>query len=173
MSWSTPRTWTVGEVLTASNMNTYVSSDLAFLGTPPSLRVVNSAAISIPNNADTAITFDTDTFKTDAGMHSTSVNTSRMVCTVAGKYLLHGIVAYAASAAGAIAVRLRVNGTTVVGTHDRAGSTVAQTIQVTTVYQLAVSDYVEVIAYQNSGGAINANTSTPGYPQGVMTWIGF
>ena len=31
MAWSTPRTWTVGEVLTAANMNTYISNNLAYL----------------------------------------------------------------------------------------------------------------------------------------------
>lgn len=31
MSWSSPRTWSVGEILTAANMNTFVSSNLAAL----------------------------------------------------------------------------------------------------------------------------------------------
>lgn len=31
MAWSTPRTWTVGEVVTAANMNTYISDDLTVL----------------------------------------------------------------------------------------------------------------------------------------------
>ena len=31
MAWNTPRTWTVGELLTAANMNTYVSNNLTYL----------------------------------------------------------------------------------------------------------------------------------------------
>lgn len=31
MSWSTPRVWSVGEELTAANMNTYISNDLSYL----------------------------------------------------------------------------------------------------------------------------------------------
>lgn len=37
MAWSTPRTWAVGEVLTAGNMNTFVSNELSFLGPPDSV----------------------------------------------------------------------------------------------------------------------------------------
>ena len=33
MAWTTPRTWTSGEVLTAANFNTYISDNLSFLGT--------------------------------------------------------------------------------------------------------------------------------------------
>jgi len=31
MSWSTPRTWATSEVVTAANMNTYISDNLSFL----------------------------------------------------------------------------------------------------------------------------------------------
>ncbi len=31
MSWSTPRTWAVGELVTAANMNTYISDNLSYL----------------------------------------------------------------------------------------------------------------------------------------------
>jgi hypothetical protein len=31
MAWSTPRTWTTNELVTAANMNTYISDDLGFL----------------------------------------------------------------------------------------------------------------------------------------------
>lgn len=31
MAWGTPRAWATGEIVTAANMNTYISNDLSFL----------------------------------------------------------------------------------------------------------------------------------------------
>lgn len=35
MAWSTPRTWASGELVTAGNMNTYISDNLSFLFSRP------------------------------------------------------------------------------------------------------------------------------------------
>lgn len=39
MAWSAPRTWSVGELVTAANMNTYVSDNLAYLKTAVSAQI--------------------------------------------------------------------------------------------------------------------------------------
>lgn len=49
MAWSTPRTWSVGEVLSASNMNTYVSNDLTWLKGGQSLDVTAGGVWSLTN----------------------------------------------------------------------------------------------------------------------------
>ena len=45
-------------------------------------------------------------------MHSTSVNTQRLVATVAGKYVISGTVQWTANATGYRQVYIRLNGTT-------------------------------------------------------------
>ena len=35
MAWNTPKTWGVGDILTASDMNTYVRDNTDYLNTPP------------------------------------------------------------------------------------------------------------------------------------------
>ena len=43
MAWNTPRTWAVNEVLTAANMNTYISDDLSWMGICPHGRVTDAS----------------------------------------------------------------------------------------------------------------------------------
>jgi len=50
-------------------------------------RVTNSSNISIPDNTNTTLTFNTETFD-NGGFHSTSVNTERLTIPVDGVYLI-------------------------------------------------------------------------------------
>jgi hypothetical protein len=120
-------------------------------------RVYNSANISVANNAVQALTFDSERYDT-ASMHSTSVNTSRLTCTVAGWYAIGAHAIHDANATGVRGLYIRMNGATFIGpVEGPAGATAARgTAQtVVTVYQLAVGDYVEAWAFQNSGAALN------------------
>ena len=45
-------------------------------------------------------------------------------------------------------------------------------IPVTTIYQLTAGDYVEVRAYQNSGGALNVNSTANYSPEFWMVRLG-
>lgn len=42
MSWSNPRTWTIGEVVTAANMNSFVSADLGVIPVATTISGLNS-----------------------------------------------------------------------------------------------------------------------------------
>lgn len=120
-----------------------------------SVRVFNSAAISIANNTDTALTFDSERWDTDA-MHSTSANTGRLTVVTAGKYLVFGTLQYANSALGDRAVIIRLNGATVIA-RQRTPATITKNhdFMVAAHYDLAVGDYVELMASQDSGGALD------------------
>jgi hypothetical protein len=119
-------------------------------------RVYNTASISLANGAGTALTFDTERFDV-GGFHSTSVNTGRLTIPVAGTYLVGANVQYAANATGVRQGYIRLNGTTVLVANlvpAVTGGVVTEQVLVT-MYNFAANDYVELVAFQNSGGALN------------------
>lgn len=59
MPWSTPRTWTTGELATAANMNTYVSDNLSYLYSI--VPAMEFGVADILNNSNVETTFATTT----------------------------------------------------------------------------------------------------------------
>lgn len=123
-------------------------------------RVFNSAAISVANATDTALTFNSEQYDNDpnGAIHDTGSNTSRLTCRTAGFYLVGGCVEFAANATGFRQVSLRVNGATPIAiqTTLSLGGADATRLTVHAVYSFFATDYVELMAYQNSTGALNA-----------------
>lgn len=125
----------------------------------PSVAVYHSAGVSIPNNADTAVVFDTESYDTDS-MHSTVSNTARLVAPVAGKYDIKGRLAFNANATGLRYLKIRLNGTTVIDWDAENSPTAGQTtfLGVARDSLMSASDYVELLAFQNSGGALGTGS---------------
>jgi hypothetical protein len=172
MAWNTPKTWAVGDILTASDVNTYVRDNTNFLNAPPSARVYNDAAISINNDTITALTFNSERWDTDT-IHNTSTNTNRLTCQTAGLYLIHGHVRFASNNTGYRIAGIRLNGSTQIA-NQKTGATQGTTtvLSVSTVYLLTASDYVELVAYQDSGGALNVEAGGNLSPEFGMTYLG-
>lgn len=173
-SWSTPKTWSTGNVLTATDLNTYVRDNTSWLGTDkPLARVFNSAAISIANNTNTAVTFDSERFD-NQGMHSTSSNTSRLTVPtgMGGKFLIGGHIEFAGNASGQRDILIQVNGSTVIA-YDRVGpnGAVSWKMSLTTMYALSAADYVELLVFQNSGGALNLDATGNYTPEFWAMWM--
>lgn len=108
------------------------------------------------NDATVALVFNTETRDTDA-FHSTAANTGRITIPagMGGWYLLGAHVPWTASSTGDRKIWFRTNGSTASTpvTWDLAlGGFQHEIVQ--PIY-LAAGDYVEVMAYQNSGGALN------------------
>jgi len=124
----------------------------------PQVRVTNSAVQSIPNATATALTFDTeshDSGTASSNMHDTGSNTSRLTCRVAGLYLVAANASFPFGIANEY-LSIRLNGTTTLATLGIVGDTAGVNgMSVITTYRLAVSDYVEAMIYQDSGGAKN------------------
>lgn len=145
----TDTTYTAGRGLDLSGTSFRLGVDGA--------RVQRAAAQSIANNTFTAVTFATEEY--DSGSyHDTSTNTSRLTVPVAGKYLITGSIEYAANATGVRAAGIRMDGTTYIASQSTAslGAVLATTVNVSVVRDLAASAYVELMAYQTSGGNLNA-----------------
>lgn len=150
-------TWTVGQLVTAALMNSNIQALGSFVLAPPLVSANASIAQSIPNNANTAVLLDTNVLDSDNG-HSTASNTSRYVLQVSGTYLVFGQVSFSPNSTGARGANIAKNGTAIVYIQPQVGSAgVAQTTTVTFIGFVSgfAGDYVEVWAYQTSGGALN------------------
>lgn len=180
MGITTPRTWVANETVTASLMNTHVRDQMqALLGvgsnTKPSCRVYNSANISVPNAALTALTFNSERWDNQA-MHSTSASTSRITIPTGwgGIYLVGGNIQFAANATGQRQIVIRLNGATAIVTSGLvdAAAAGATDLSVSTIYAFSAADYIELEGYQNSTGALNAVTQSAYSPEFWAIWMG-
>jgi hypothetical protein len=91
-------------------------------------------------------------------MHSVASNTSRFTCVTAGWYEVSGQVPYTGNATGVRDIRLQLNGSTLVPggrLTQPAGAAVSFSIGLPSVMvELDVGDYLELQAFQTSGGAL-------------------
>jgi hypothetical protein len=155
-----------------------VDTNLDFLANPPACRVYRTTNQSIPNAAFTILTFDAERYDT-AGLHSTSVATSRITIGTAGLYLVTGHIEWGGD--GDYLRRIfdvLLNGATTIARHSN--ETAAQNIpnsepwSIATAYKFAANDYVELRVYQSntSAAANNINAVTNYSPEFSATWIG-
>lgn len=177
MAYADPQTThnpTTGQIIPAS-WGDIVRDDLEYLArNKPHARVYNSAAISLPTGAVTALTFNSERYDIGA-CHSTSSNTSRLTVPSgeAGKYLIGATVGFAANPTGYRAILLQVNGVTTIAQQDAIslGAGSAMYLSICTENALAAGDYVELKAFQNSGGNLNALASGNYSPEFWWEWV--
>ena len=126
------------------------------------VRVKKSANQSIPNATETVLTFDTETFDTDA-YHDNSTNSGRLTVPVgkAGYYSIYFAIQWDVNATGDREVSLYINGTAtgLCGSNQAGDATIYTFLTGTTTYYLAEGDYVQLTGYQDRGGALNATNS--------------
>lgn len=136
---------TAGTRLTASRLNV------------PVARSRQTSTQTLTTGVYGAVTMTTEDFDSHSG-HSTSSNTSRYTVQTgwAGIYQLSGGVAFAANATGTRGSRWSKNGTALSASSTQFANTGAGTacrIPADTIsVDLAVGDYVELEAFQDSGG---------------------
>lgn len=155
-----PRTFGVNEIETGGFLNS-LRDALLFLLNPPMAVVYQTTVQSLTSGVAAAVSFDTTTVDT-YGMHSNSTNNSRATAVVAGWYLITATIQYAnTSAAHNRNVTINKNGVQVpqFGVAGLSGDTgVFPMVSAGAWVFLNAGDYVEVIAYQDSGGAVNTHT---------------
>jgi hypothetical protein len=161
MAWSSPPTYTVGQVLTASNLNTYLRDNELWLGTRKWFSISRAAAVSIPNSTLTAFTFDTETTDTDNfGVVPSGAYT--IPTGLAGVYAITARVAFFSGPGASGFGRLTVAG----GTYDASASANGSLAGWTVVVPMAAADTVQLACFQNSGAAVNATCFVTGI------WLG-
>ncbi|MGH7747998.1 MAG: hypothetical protein ACREQ5_25040, partial [Candidatus Dormibacteria bacterium] len=150
--WSTvvPGAGTITTSMIASNAITPPKMGQAYAA-----RVYSSANQSTANSTDTVLAFDSSTFDTNT-FHSNSTNNSRMTIRLAGLYSIEAQVSFASNSTGVRYVVFAKNGTNNLAyIASPAVSGDRTTVHVYTLASLAVNDYIEVVANQSSGGALN------------------
>ncbi|MHB9144732.1 MAG: hypothetical protein ACYC5Y_05275 [Symbiobacteriia bacterium] len=139
-------------------------------------RVASDVAQSIANNAWTELTFNLESWDTDA-IHDTVANNTRLTCQTAGKYLITGNVEFAANAAGDRRLAIRLGGALGSYIAEQSANAVGtagvpSVLSISTIYDLAAGAYVELMAYQGSGGALNTNPDGEFSPVFSMIKVG-
>ena len=150
--------WTADRLLKGAGASvnpTEVSLDACACKRTTVFSVATATWTEVPwNDADTE-EFDTN------NMHDINTNPSRITVQVAGKYLVFGYVKWAENATGSRYIRVLLNGTTEICSiflaKDSGGRWYAP---ITTVNQMAVGNYLELMGYQNSGAALNVEAES-------------
>ncbi len=135
-------------------------------------RVFNSANISCPNGANVTLTYDSERYDTDA-IHSVLLNTGRLTARTVGKYIIVFGGNWAFNIGGSGSLKIQLNGATSLAevlNLNPAGNQHRQVV--TTIWDMAVGDYVELIARQTSGGPANMLAVGDASPEFMMQKIG-
>jgi hypothetical protein len=129
-------------------------------------RAYHSTTQSISNAVFTAVLFNSEDYDT-GGFHSTVTNTSRFTVPsgAGGLYLITANILFAANATGQRVLQVRLNGgssgiAAIIGQQIVPSATYSSVVMVASILTLNAGDYVEVFAYQDSGGALNIGTAT-------------
>lgn len=131
--------------------------------------VTRAAVQSIPSNAVTWTTVDW-TADVDLGaMHDNVVNSANVYTRREGNYRSTWGVTFAANATGQRGVRIVRNGTPIPGTTvlEDAAAAGETALQVSWTSGMGVGDNLRIEVFQNSGGAINLQTTSGGVVEQV------
>jgi hypothetical protein len=145
----------------------------------PAVRVTHNASQTATTAVALVLAFNTERYDQAAGavstMHDTVTNNSRLTAIYAGIYLISIHLTWAANATGSRLVQLRVNGATTIAEVRGpavAGGVSATSQSLTTVYSMAVNDYVEVLGLQDSGGNLTVIAFGNSTPEFMMVRVG-
>jgi hypothetical protein len=132
--------------------NAWAAATSTFIG----VRVENSANQSINNNSSVPIVFDASVTQFDTDTMHVSGSSSRITFTTAGKYFVAISYAWAGNSSGRRNVSCRKNGSPIIHRQTIHPSTADESHNgYSLIYEFSATDYVEFIAHQTSGGALN------------------
>lgn len=160
MAWTTPPTWSSGQVVTAAQLNNYITDNTNFLNEPDRAMAYRSSNQSISDSTWTQMTLGSEQFDTN-GMHGASSN--YLVAQSDGIYLAIGQVRFVYDASGSRKAMMRKNsgggagGGTAWGLNavDPSPTPTETTFQVVSLIPLGTNDTVDLWVWQDSGGAVN------------------
>jgi hypothetical protein len=143
----------------------------AKLAQTPAAGVNNSTNITIPSGTSQALTFNNERF--DLGdVHE--AGSSRLRAPIAGVYVVAGNVNFSgANGIGQRRVEIRRNGEAIVASVQVEATSVNQTqLGISKVILLAEGDYLELLAFQNSGADLAVLQEGQFSPEFNIAWVG-
>ena len=124
----------------------------------PRASVYHSLNQSIPNNTWTTLSFDSEHFDSE-NIHDSSVDATKLICKTAGTYLIIGYVSFNVNSTGVRGARLLKNGKIANEVVVNALFNAYTGVLTCYVTNLSVNDYIQMQAYQTSGGALTVGSS--------------
>lgn len=166
----TAYTWTVGELMTASKLNSYLRDAVGFLLARPYATLTHTLAQSIPDSTNTALSFNTEVADTDNG-HSTTSTISRYVVQTAGIWTVTGSVPWNLNAVGKRECFVRTNGAFEFSSSAIVvGANVRCSLSVTDKVACSVGDYIEIVGWHNGGAGITIDPTFHGGQRFHLIW---
>lgn len=160
-------------ILATDGLDVFALGHLAADGGEIAPRANRSTDQSIADATDVAISFDG--VNNDAWGCWSSGSATRLTAPVTGRYMAVGQVAFAANATGFRRVWIERNGTSTLGRSDLstalAGSAVWLNVTAN-AFDMTQGDYIRLMVRQNSGGALNATTSSTYAPALSLIYLG-
>jgi hypothetical protein len=161
MAVPVPRTWVASEFETATIMNGVngIRDAMNFMLAPPRVSAYRSANQTLTTSTWAVVPFDAEEYD-PAAMHSTASNTSRLIAVETGIYTVSLFMIFGASATGQRNWEVRKNaaGSQASGTllraaaSDSTSSSLGLRMFRTFDVPLNSGDYIELFAWQSSGG---------------------
>ena len=168
MAWSTPRTWVTGEMVTAALMNTYARDNLVSLRDQVACKIRRAGvAVSCANGVDQTVDMDVTDF--DSGGMADLTN-NWIVFPVSGKYVVGASLRFLAAGAGSRWLRIfykdntALTATRIIGVASEGYAASATAMTAQGVYDCKAGDAVYLVAFQNSGAALNYTPTVPTDP---------
>jgi len=138
-------------------------------------RVYDASSQTIPNTTWTALNFDSERYDTSA-FHDNSTNNTRLTIPAGqgGKYLIMAHVHMLSDAGGAARfLGIRLGGSTFIAvTKFDVGAGGEAGMSISTIYELAATNYVEACIYQDSGGDLGTAQAANFSPEFMIQRIG-
>lgn len=121
-----------------------------------SVGLTNSAAQTLTTSSFDPLTFNTERWD-NGGLHESVTNPTRITIPAGGGgvYEIAGGVAFAANATGLRGLTVKLNGATIIAVDFRATYGGEVYLSIATQYLLVAGDYIQLEAYQSSGGNLN------------------
>lgn len=161
------------DVISPTDYNTYAAPSHAFLSTPPIFFGYQTATQLLANNATVPLNLDSELVDSDGG-HNPTVNPSRYTAQIPGWYAACGVVSFAANTHGIRLAYVQRNGNFPTGSFGEylacASGITSVPVNVQLV-QLNVNDYIELVAFQNSGSSINTSVTTQSSSSMSVWWV--
>lgn len=136
-------------------------------------RVYRNTAQTLTTGTAAAVSFDAESFDTDT-LHDNATNPTRLTAHIGGKWRISTTVSFDPNVTGMRRVFFRKNGTTSLAECNAAPNpTAAQasSVHLSTTESLAATDYIEVMARQDSGGDLDIDEGV-NRTWAVMEYVG-
>lgn len=182
MAWTTPKTWAVGEILTAANMNLYQRDNTRWLshgstGGAPMCRFYVTTATTAANDTLTTLGSANPTVERfdNGGMHSTATNPSRITVPSGGGglYLVGACALWSGSTAGYRELGLTRTGAMQYNDRRNAASVAVPTANsVAGLIESTAAGYFEAKVKQNSGASLTVTRSSAASAEVWAVWMG-